>query len=83
MPETQKKNETEEEVKPIIEEKDLERPDFVFMPKGNHLWKQQGYYLVCNSCDLSHAVFIGKEKMLVGFKDGQPVLKTRKELGMK
>jgi hypothetical protein len=73
----------EEEEKPIVEEVSWDKPDFIFIPKGNHLWHQEGFYLVCDSCDLRHATYIGKDKMLVGFDDDhQPILKRRKELGM-
>jgi len=35
------------------------------------------------SCEIQHAVWIGTEKMMMGIdKKGQPILKTRKELGM-
>lgn len=73
---------TNEEEKPIIEEKDWSKPDYVFLPKGNHLYRQEGYYLVCTSCDLMHAVYIGKDRIMVGEDGGQPILKTRKELGI-
>lgn len=84
MQDEQQTNEENEidEIKPIIEESDLERPDYIFIPKGNHIYRQQGFYLVCQSCDLSHAVFIGKDKIMVGIKDGEAILKTRKELGI-
>jgi len=67
---------------PLFEERDTKCPDFKFVP-GNHLWKQQGYYLVCYSCDLSHAVWIGADKLMVGVnKKGKPILKLRSEIGM-
>ena len=72
----------EEETKAIVEEASWDKPDYIFVPKGNHQYKQQGYYLVCTSCDLSHAVFIGKDKVMVGLQEGQPILKTRKEIGL-
>jgi hypothetical protein len=54
------------------------KPDFEYIP-GRHTWRQQGYYLVCNSCLLQHAIFIGKDKLMVGEKeDGTPILKMRK-----
>lgn len=65
-----------------IESLDFNKPDFVFTPKGEHIYQQQGYYLICDSCDLRHGVYIGPDKLLVGLKKGQPILKTRKELGM-
>lgn len=43
---------------------------------AGHEWRQQGPYLRCNSCPLSHAVYVGIEVMLVGFDEtGLPVLK--------
>jgi len=73
------RNEGEEE----NQEMDFQKPDFTFIPKGNHEYRQSGYYLICFSCDLKHGVFIGKDKLLTGFKDnGEPILRTRKELGM-
>lgn len=73
----------EEEVKGEVEELNFEKPDFVFLPKDNHEWRQQGPYLCCKSCEVEHAVWIGVEKMLVGLDEkGQPILKTRKELGL-
>lgn len=61
---------------------DFTKPDYVFLPKGNHFYRQQGYYLVCKSCEITHAVWIGPDHLMVGCKeDGSPVLKKRKELG--
>jgi hypothetical protein len=75
----------EEELKPEeqpkFEEKDMAKPDYKFVP-GNHLWKQEGYYLVCYGCELSHAVWIGEDKLMVGVDSNGPIVKTRKELGM-
>ena len=71
-----------EEIKQEVEEYDFSKPNFMFIPSGNHQWSQQGYYAICHSCELQHAIFIGKDKMLVGIKEGKPVFKTRKELGM-
>lgn len=75
--------ENEEEVKPQTDEGDIEKhPAFQFIPKGYHQWRQEGCFLVCRSCDLDHAVFIGRQHMIVGIgEDGMPILKTRKSLG--
>ena len=55
---------------------DFNNPDYTFVPKGNHEWRQRGPYLVCLSCELQHAVWIGVEKQMVGVdKKGQPILK--------
>ena len=71
----------EQQDKPLFEEKDIKSPDFKFVP-GNHLWKQQGYYIVCYGCELEHAVWLGPDKLMVGVNDKGPIIKTRKELGM-
>lgn len=53
------------------------KADFEFIPK-NCQYKQEGPYLICQSCPLKHAVFIGMNKMMVGAnKDGTPILKNR------
>lgn len=68
----EKQNEPESEVL------DFNKPDFSFIPKGSHEWRQQGYYLVCKSCDLEHAVWIGNNKILTGINDkGEPILERR------
>jgi len=79
MPETQQEQQTEAE----SEELDFNKPSYTFIPKGIHDWRQMGYYLVCKGCDIEHAVWVGKDKLMVGqSKKGQPILKTRKSLGM-
>ena len=68
----EKKNEQETEVL------DFTKPDFSFIPKGSHEWRQQGYYIICKSCDLEHAVWIGSKKILTGINEkGDPILKGR------
>lgn len=63
---------------PINEQLDFTKPDFVFEPNQYHEWRQQGYYLVCKSCDIEHAVWIGKERLMIGMNDqGQPIFKKR------
>ncbi len=82
--ENQEDNEIEErpEEKPEGETLDFTKPDFIFQPNGHHDWRQKGPYLVCKSCELEHAVWIGTEKLMVGIDEkGQAILKTRKELG--
>ena len=57
---------------------DFTKPDFSFIPKGSHEWRQQGYYIICKSCDLEHAVWIGSKKILTGINEkGEPILKMR------
>ena len=68
-----KTNEEQNENEEIL---DFNKPDFQFIPKGNHEYRQMGPYLVCKSCDLEHAVFIGVDKQLIGFTEkGQPIVK--------
>lgn len=64
--------------KEITETLNFEKPDFVFLPKGYHVYRQQGPYLVCKSCEIQHAIFIGMEKVMVGVDEkGQPILKKK------
>src|SRR4030042_369476 len=70
-----KQNENREET----ELQNFDKPDFVFLPKGNHDWRQQGYYIVCKSCEIEHASWVGPKKILVGLDEkGQPLFKNRK-----
>lgn len=50
---------------------------YKFIPNGYHTWRQQGYYLVCKSCELQHSVFIGPDFLMVGEREGKPILKKR------
>lgn len=41
-----------------------------------HRWVQKGPYLVCKSCPLEHATYIGMDKQLIGFdEEGLPLFK--------
>lgn len=75
----QDESKTNEEIQ---EELDFNKPNYTFIPKGIHEWRQQGYYLVCHSCDLVHATYIGPDRIMVGFDGEKPILKKRKEVGM-
>lgn len=75
-----KSRKDEKEDKKIKEELDFNKPDYIFTPKGAHNYRQEGFYLVCRSCDLVHAVFIGPDRVLVGLENGEPILKKRKEI---
>lgn len=55
-------------------------PDFQFFPQGRHVYRQQGPYLVCRSCELHHAIYVGMEHIMVGEEDGKPILRRRSEL---
>lgn len=57
------------------------KPDFTFIPKGRHVYRQNGPYLICRECDLHHAVYIGMDRLMVGEReDGTPIIKKRSEL---
>lgn len=56
----------------------FDKPDFEFIPNGNCQYRQQGPYLVCYSCQLQHAVYIGINKIMVGVdKNGKPIIKDK------
>ncbi len=79
-PENQQENQENDEVSEVL---DFNRPSYSFVPQGSHDWRQQGYYLVCKSCEIQHATWIGEKKVMVGLDEkGMPILKKRKELGM-
>lgn len=60
------------------EELDFTKPSFVFRPNEQHEWRQQGPYLVCKSCEIQHAVFVGMDKTMVGLdSEGRPIFKKR------
>jgi hypothetical protein len=62
----------------ITEILDFTKPAYEFKPKEHHDWRQRGPYLVCKSCEIEHASYIGMEKILVGLnEEGQPILKKR------
>lgn len=72
---------SESEVKSAEEIFDFNKPDYSFIPQGNHEYRQQGYYLVCKSCEIQHAVWIGSRKIMVGVdEEGKPILKKRKDM---
>jgi hypothetical protein len=66
----------------IGEEALNEASEFIdFKPAGRHTYRQEGGYLVCRTCTLHHAVWIGMEKIMVGEDElGNPILKSRSEL---
>lgn len=47
----------------------FDKPAFNFQPNGFHEYRQQGPYLVCKSCEITHAVWIGMKKRLIGFDE--------------
>lgn len=72
LPENNKPEEQLEQVETL----DFNHPDYSFFPKGRHVYRQHGFYLICQSCELQHAIFIGSDKHMVGEdEEGQPILK--------
>jgi hypothetical protein len=70
--------EKEEKNEEEIEDLNFEKPDYVFDGQKHHDYRQQGYYLICKSCEIEHAVWIGENKLMVGTdKDGKPILEVR------
>lgn len=68
----------EEEEKNLEEVLNFNTPDFVFTPSERHGWRQEGPYLVCKTCELQHASYIGMDKVLIGLdEEGQPILRDR------
>jgi hypothetical protein len=68
----------EKENEEISETLDFNKPTYEFIPKGSHEWTQRGPYLVCKSCELEHATWIGMELIMIGLSEGgQPILKRR------
>lgn len=62
---------------------DFNKPSFQFIANESHEYRQRGPYLICKSCEIEHATYVGMEKIMVGInKDGKPIMKTRKQLGM-
>lgn len=47
--------------------------------KGKHEWRQRGNKIVCISCEFEHGFFV-YGKIMVGVKDGMPILKDRDKL---
>lgn len=55
----------------------INKPEAEFRLNAGHSWMQQGPYLVCKSCVLTHSLYIGMKKQMVGFNDdGTPKLKS-------
>jgi hypothetical protein len=66
-----------DEEKPESEQLHFDKPDFEFIPKGDCQYRQQGPYLICYSCVLQHAVYIGMEKMMIGINEKGPIIVKR------
>ena len=70
-------NQMKDNEEPIVE---VNKAVFEFKPNELHVWRQQGPYLVCKSCDLQHAVFVGIDRLMTGIDEkGRPILKVKKD----
>lgn len=65
----------EHPIQELVEDLDFNKAK-QFVPE-NCTWVQRGIYIVCTSCELQHAVYIGTDKMLVGMRDGKPLLQEK------
>lgn len=75
MNEQKEKNDAVEEIQEYGE---VLQKEYEFTPHALCKYKQRGPYLVCTSCELQHAVFIGMDKMMVGEdEDGRPIIQRR------
>ena len=75
--ETKQESDEEKEVKAENESLHFDKADFEFIPKGDCQYRQQGPYLICYSCELQHAVWIGMEKQMVGMNENGPIIVKR------
>jgi hypothetical protein len=67
--------EENEEIKGDEETLDFSKPSFTFKPIGHHAYKQNGPYLICKSCEIQHATWVGIDKVLVGFNEkNEPII---------
>lgn len=80
MPKAQEnQNENQEPQEQVIELGEQMQKDFVFVPSGTHRWRQRGPYIVCLSCEIQHAIYIGMERAMIGENaDSTPILAKRK-----
>lgn len=53
---------------------------YEFVPQGLCSFRQRGTYLVCVSCEIQHAVYIGMDKIMVGEdEEGKPIIQLRSQ----
>ena len=67
-------------LEPESEVLDFNKPEYTFVP-GRHVYRQEGPYLICRSCELHHAIHIGIENLMVGEdENGVPIIKSKQEV---
>lgn len=47
---------------------------------ARHKWRQKGRWLVCKSCEFTHAIWIGNKVMVGEDKQDNPILKDKEEV---
>ena len=63
------------------EENETLQEGYTFKPQGHHEYRQHGPYLVCKSCEIQHAIWIGIDKILVGFDEkGEAIVRKKKDV---
>lgn len=77
MNQMKKKEESQEEDKPLVEEK-VEFHQLSSPTVGKkHDWIQKGPDLICTSCESAHGIRIGVNKRLKGFdENGQMIIEN-------
>jgi len=61
----------------VVTESEVMQKEFEFKAHGCQ-YRQRGPYLVCISCEVQHAIYIGMEKIMVGEDtDGTPIIEKR------
>lgn len=73
-----KENEQEDKTTVDIDINEI-RENALKKAKEKHEWRQRGNKIVCISCEYEHGFYV-YGKIMVGVKDGMPVLKDREEL---
>lgn len=75
------KNEDIQEVEEVKAEVEVMQKAYEFTPSGTCTFRQRGPYIVCTSCEIQHANWIGMDRIMVGEDEkGKPILKSRSEL---
>lgn len=73
-------NEENKQEQEIHEEGEVLQKEYEFIPSALCKYKQRGPYLICVSCEIQHATFIGMDKIMVGEdNDGKPIVRSRSE----
>jgi len=73
-------NKEKKETEVVEDYGEVMQKEYEFIPNALCHYKQRGIYLVCVSCELQHALFIGTDRFYVGDdENGRPILVEKKE----